>query len=182
MTVAAAHCHSPIWPPAFLPRLSPSSSQTSWPRISPPCGGLFCRRFGFVRAQLGLCFLARCHQISLLTPLRVRGAAQHAAKRSGALLNRDRHRLHFPCYDPGSAVHHFVSHRVRDDALHHFLRILLCGLRLPILPLSLPAAGSIAALIKVGRPESIASLTARLSSSGVVTYTPTPPNASIIFS
>jgi hypothetical protein len=76
----------------------------------------------------------------------------------------------------------FAFLRVAIALLLYFLRILLCGLRLPILPLSLPAAGSIAALIKVGRPESIASLTARLSSSGVVTYTPTPPNASIIFS
>ena len=30
-------------------------------------GGLFCRRSGFVRAQFEFCFLARCHQISLLT-------------------------------------------------------------------------------------------------------------------
>ena len=49
-------------------------------------------------------------------------------------------------------------------------------------PLSLPAAGSITALISVGLPESIASLTARLSSSGDVALTPTPPNASIILS
>ena len=49
-------------------------------------------------------------------------------------------------------------------------------------PLSLPAAGSITALISVGLPKSIARLTARLSSSGVVTLTPTPPNASIILS
>jgi len=80
------------------------------------------------------------------------------------------------------AVHRFVLQHVRGEPLHHFLRILLCGLRLPIRPLSLPAAGSIAALIRVGRPESMASLTARLSSSGVVTCTPIPPNASIIFS
>ena len=49
-------------------------------------------------------------------------------------------------------------------------------------PLSLPAAGSITALISVGLPESIAALTARFSSSGVVALTPVPPNASIILS
>src|SRR6202047_2449570 len=88
----------------------------------------------------------------------------------------------FPYHDPGSAVHHSVLHRVRDDALRHFLRILLCGLRLPILPLSLPAAGSITALTSVGLPESIASFTARLRRSAVVKLTPTPPNASAILS
>src|SRR6516225_7255264 len=76
----------------------------------------------------------------------------------------------------------FAFLRVAIALLLYFLRILLCGLRLPILPLSLPADGSIAALIRVGRPESIASLTACLRASGVITYTPTPPNASIIFS
>src|SRR6185437_16167566 len=69
-----------------------------------------------------------------------------------------------------------------SDLVGHFFRILLCGLRLPILPLSLPAAGSITALIRVGLPESIASFTARRNSSGVVTLTPTPPKASIILS
>src|SRR5262249_43335138 len=58
----------------------------------------------------------------------------------------------------------------------------LCGLRLPMRPLSLPAAGSITALMRVGLPESMASFTARLSSSGVVTLAPTPPNASITLS
>src|SRR5205823_9970485 len=53
----------------------------------------------------------------------------------------------------------------------YFLRIALCGLRLPMRPLSVPAAGSIAALISVGLPESSAVSTARLSSSGVVTWT-----------
>src|SRR5262249_32906867 len=38
----------------------------------------------------------------------------------------------------------------------YFLRIALCGLRFPIRPLSVPAAGSIAALISVGLPESSA--------------------------
>ena len=64
----------------------------------------------------------------------------------------------------------------------YFFFSLLCGLRLPMRPLSLPAAGSITALIRVGLPESIAALTARFSSSGVVALTPTPPNASIILS
>ena len=47
-------------------------------------------------------------------------------------------------------------------------------------PLSLPAAGSITALMRVGLPESIAASTARFSSSGLVALTPTPPKASII--
>src|SRR6516165_540271 len=64
----------------------------------------------------------------------------------------------------------------------YFLRSALCGLRLPMRPLSLPAAGSITALIKVGLPESMAASTARLSSSGVVALTPTPPNASMTLS
>ena len=64
----------------------------------------------------------------------------------------------------------------------YFLRSTLCGLRLPMRPLSLPAAGSITALMRVGLPESMASFTARFSSSGVVALTPTPPNASIILS
>src|SRR6202521_1527842 len=58
----------------------------------------------------------------------------------------------------------------------YFFFSLLCGLRLPMRPLSLPAAGSSTALIKVGLPESIAALTARLSSSGDVALMPTPPN------
>jgi hypothetical protein len=76
-----------------------------------------------------------------------------------------------------------VNVRAASTAPHYFfLRMELCGLRLPMLPLSLPASGSITALIRVGLPESIASFTARLSSSGVVTLTPTPPKASIILS
>src|SRR6266446_749368 len=50
----------------------------------------------------------------------------------------------------------------------YFLRSALCGLRLPMRPLSVPAAGSITALMRVGLPESMAASTARLSSSGVV--------------
>jgi len=41
------------------------------------------------------------------------GAAQHEAKRSGALQTRDRYKLGV-CDDPGSAVHHFVLHRIRE--------------------------------------------------------------------
>ncbi len=67
-------------------------------------------------------------------------------------------------------------------SLPYFFFSALCGLRLPIRPLSLPAFGSITALISVGLPESIAAFTARLSSSGEVALTPTPPNASIILS
>ena len=67
-------------------------------------------------------------------------------------------------------------------ALHYFFRSVLCGLRLPIRPLSLPAAGSITALISVGLPESIAALTACFNSSGEVALMPTPPKASIILS
>src|SRR5436190_2135945 len=63
-----------------------------------------------------------------------------------------------------------------------FLLRMLCGLRLPMRPLSEPDAGSITALISVGLPDSIAALTARFNSSGVVALTPTPPNASIILS
>src|SRR4029079_15800542 len=65
---------------------------------------------------------------------------------------------------------------------YFFLLSALCGLRLPMRPLSLPAAGSSTALIKVGLPESIAAFTARFNSSGEVTLTPTPPKASIILS
>ncbi len=49
-------------------------------------------------------------------------------------------------------------------------------------PLSVPAAGSITALMRVGLPLAIAASTARFSSSGVVALTPTPPKASIILS
>src|ERR1700712_4225106 len=78
-----------------------------------------------------------------------------------------------------------VSRFREDDAgglFVYFFFSLLCGLRLPMRPLSLPAPGSSTALIKVGLPESIAALTARRSSSGEVALTPTPPNASIILS
>src|SRR6185312_3896164 len=64
----------------------------------------------------------------------------------------------------------------------YFLRSALCGLRLPMRPLSLPAAGSITALMRVGLPELIAASTARFSSSGVSACTPTPPKPSIILS
>src|SRR6202171_1496746 len=41
------------------------------------------------------------------------GAAQHVAKRSDALQTRDRYELGV-CDDPGSAMHHFVLHRIRE--------------------------------------------------------------------
>ena len=69
-----------------------------------------------------------------------------------------------------------------DERLPHFFFTTLCGLRLPMRPDSVPAAGSITALISVGLPESMAASTARLSSSGVVALTPTPPKASMILS
>src|ERR1044072_6977929 len=72
---------------------------------------------------------------------------------------------------------HCRSSESSIDVAAYFLRSTLCGLRLPIRPLSLPAAGSITALMSVGLPESMASFTARLSSSGVVPLTPAPPHA-----
>src|SRR4026207_1755085 len=53
---------------------------------------------------------------------------------------------------------------VVDAAKTYFLRSLLCGLRLPMRPLSLPAAGSITALMSVGLPPSLAALAARVGS------------------
>src|SRR6202012_2258256 len=71
--------------------------------------------------------------------------------------------------------------RRRKRFVFFFFRT-LCGLRLPVRPLSEPGAGSITALIRVGLPESIAALTARFSSSGEVALTPTPPKAYISLS
>ena len=65
---------------------------------------------------------------------------------------------------------------------HAFFPTALCGLRLPMRPLSVPAFSSMMALISVGIRLSIAALTARASSSGEVTRTPTPPNALAIIS
>ena len=99
--------------------------------------------------------------------------------------------LRSPCFETRRSalgVERGLYPRARCDAPQHevghfhFLRTALCGLSLPMLPLSLPAAGSITALTRVGLPQSMASFTARLNSSGVVTWTPTPPNASINFS
>src|SRR5215471_16137262 len=99
-----------------------------------------------------------------------------------ALVGITPHVDHCELADPndGPCLLHFLAsgHCVP----RHFLRSALCGLRLPMRPLSLPAAGSITALMRVGLPESMASFTARLSSSGVVTWAPTPPKASIILS
>ena len=70
----------------------------------------------------------------------------------------------------------------RLTAYSFFAATTLLGFKFPIRPLSVPALLSITALINVGFPESIASFTASVSSSGDVTLTPTPPNASIILS
>src|ERR1700722_16637019 len=59
----------------------------------------------------------------------------------------------------------------------YFFFSALCGLRLPIPPLSPPAPGSIPALISGGLLQAMAAFTARLSSSGEVALTPVPPNA-----
>src|SRR6516165_5082253 len=75
-----------------------------------------------------------------------------------------------------------IQRVIRSMSPIYFLRSALCGLRLPMRPLSLPAAGSITALMRVGLPESIAAFTARFNSSGLVALTPTPSNASIILS
>jgi hypothetical protein len=61
---------------------------------------------------------------------------------------------------------HVPSDERTGRVLDYFFFRALCGLRLPILPLSLPALGSMTALISVGLPESIAALTARRNSSG----------------
>jgi hypothetical protein len=42
----------------------------------------------------------------------------HEAKRSDALQTRDRYELRV-CDDPGSAVHHFVLHRIRETVLSY---------------------------------------------------------------
>src|SRR5258708_36597620 len=80
----------------------------------------------------------------------------------------------------------FVSSKFSESGIalrvSYLLGILLCGLRLPIRPLSLPSAGSSTASIMVGLPESMARLTSRFNSSGEVALTPTPPKASIILS
>src|SRR6516162_6249854 len=58
----------------------------------------------------------------------------------------------------------------------------LRGLRLWICPLSVPAAGSMTALIRAGLPEASASVSALVRLGVSVTWYPVPPNASIIFS
>src|ERR1044072_8061868 len=63
---------------------------------------------------------------------------------------------------------HCRSSESSIDVSDYFLRSTLCGLRLPMRPLSLPAAGSMTALMSVGLPESMAASTARFSSAGGV--------------
>src|SRR6516225_2543761 len=65
----------------------------------------------------------------------------------------------------------------------HFLwATALRGLRLWICPLSVPAVGSITALISAGLAEASASVSALVRLGVSVTWYPDPPNASIIFS
>jgi hypothetical protein len=45
--------------------------------------------------------------------LDISGGTQHEAQRSGALQNRDRCGR-YAWDDPGSGVHHFVLHRIRE--------------------------------------------------------------------
>ena len=52
---------------------------------------------------------------------------------------------------------------------NYFFATMLCGFRFPMFPLSFPEAGSITAFTRVGFPDSIALLTARYNSSGLVT-------------
>ena len=54
-----------------------------------------------------------------------------------------------------------------DGRVAYFLVAALCGLRLVMRPLSVPAVSSITALISVGRPEAMASFSAAVSSCGV---------------
>ncbi len=49
----------------------------------------------------------------MIEELRFPGAAQHVAQRSDAPQNRDRTGLRI-CDDPGSAVHRYALHRVRE--------------------------------------------------------------------
>jgi hypothetical protein len=48
--------------------------------------------------------------------LRFPGAAQHEAKRNDALQTRELRKRQF-CDDPGSAVHRFTLHRIRETAI-----------------------------------------------------------------
>ena len=63
---------------------------------------------------------------------------------------------------PSSALPISALRPCLSESIHgYFLRTALCGLSLPMLPLSVPAAGSMTALMSVGLPESIAASTAR---------------------
>jgi hypothetical protein len=83
---------------------------------------------------------------------------------------------------PGTASHAGAAraaHRIGYSPAYFFFA---AGLRLVMRPLSVPAFSSMTALTSVGRFERIASSIALRNSSGVVAWTPTPPNASISFS
>ena len=58
----------------------------------------------------------------------------------------------------------------------------LCGFRLVMRPLSVPAVSSMTALMSVGLRERMAYSIALRNSAGVVACTPTPPKASISLS
>jgi hypothetical protein len=58
------------------------------------------------------------------------GAAQHGAKRSDALQTRDRC-IRRVCDDPGSAVHRFALHRVRETSLENGVRRRNAEINLP---------------------------------------------------
>ena len=66
--------------------------------------------------------------------------------------------------------------------IYVFCATALLGLRLWMWPLSVPAVGSITALISAGLPEASASVSALVRLGVSVTWYPLPPNASMIFS
>src|SRR5215471_1619459 len=148
-------------------------------------------QLGARRAGLHVTEIEDAHAVERFAGLapRLRGGARQALGGCSRFLRRELHdllgrllRRRLGLRFALLADCHCASSESAIDAADYFLRIALCGLRLPMRPLSEPAAGSITALIRVGLPESSAWFTARLSSSGVVTWAPTPPNASAILS
>ena len=80
------------------------------------------------------------------------GAAQHEAKRNGALQTRDRYKLGV-CDGPGSAVHRFALHRIRET------KVMLNMPDLKTVHLTLPASTADLRKLEIG---SVAYLTGRL--------------------
>ena len=72
----------------------------------------------------------------------------------------------------------FVPCLCREARVYAFFGV-LCGFRLVMRPLSVPAVSSITALISVGLPLATASASALDNSAVLVACTPTPPKASI---